>query len=1132
MSSNFDFLKAEWTFLHEWAKESEAHAITAPVTSAFYARLCLEETVKWLYENESYLEQPYQTTLAARMTEQTFREIIPPSIYGNIEYIRKQGNIAVHKGKLDRKVSLASLRFLFRFLSWISKMYSQNPPEIADFDETLIPKVGAKEKSLHELKRAESQLAEQIDLADKERKKRLEIEEELEKLKKDFAEVQARKEKNQPITLPPEQFSELQTRELYIDAMLRETGWNPEAVNTTEYPVTGMPKSVNPTGKGYVDYVLWGDNGLPLAVVEAKKASRNINEGKHQAELYANCLEKMTGQRPVIFYTNGFDTELWDDCFYPPRRVFGFYTKEELQLLVNRRSDRLHPREQTINNDITNRPYQKHAIASIIDKWAKDTPEGLRGGSRAALVVMATGTGKTRTAISFVDVMIKSGWVSKVLFLADRNALVTQAKRNFNKLLPHLSSVDLTKEKEDKETRLVFSTYPTIMNSIDGVRSGDERFYSIGHFDLIIVDEAHRSVYQKYGAIFKYFDALKLGLTATPKDDTDHDTYNLFDEETGNPTFDYELEEAVKENYLVPFSGVEINLGFMNRGIKYDNLSEAEKEQYEETFRDESGYYPKIIDGSAINNWLFNNDTVDKVLDYLMTDGLKVEGGDKLGKTIIFAKSHLHAEFIETRFNKMYPEYGNKFLRIIDNYEKYAQDLLDDFSLVNKQPQIAVSVDMLDTGVDIPEIVNLVIFKPVYSKSKFWQMIGRGTRLCENLFAPNQHKKYFKVFDICRNFEFFNAQPEGKNGTKADSLTAKIFKTSISIAEAFREEPYLDEYHQKVRQELLQWALHRVKSLNKDNFRVRMELKYVETYNKDGIWNNLSEQHIFELFNHIAPLIYIPEKDEMAKRFDLLMLNFELAVIESKPQQNMYEEKVRDTAKQLSRLMNIQDVARQKPIILAAKDDEFWKEKDHQKLESVRTGLRDLLKYLPKQDLQIYITDFEDEIIEAKPIVEKQAGYTKSDAYKERVEKYVRENQFHLTIQKLKKNIPLSPAELDELERLIFIDSHIGTKEDYIKTYGEKPLGVFIRNIIGLDKEAAQKAFSEFLDSGNLKADQIQFLKRIIEHFTQKGYLQKQLLAHSFKNVNDNGLFELFEDEEQDRLIRIIESVNDNAMIG
>lgn len=1133
MDSNFSFLQSEWNFLFIYANEAEKSAKTAPVTSAFYSRLCLETTVSWLYENESYLDVPYNIGLGARMSERTFQEIIPPSIYENIDYIRREGNNAVHKGKMPVRVSTASLKFLYRFLSWVIKMYSENPPEIGVFDENLIPKIGAKERSITELKKLEKQLADQIDTITEERKKREEIETEYEKLKTEFELIQKRKKKNQPVALPPEQFNEAQTRELYIDSMLREAGWDPEAINASEYPVTGMPKSVNPTGNGYVDYVLWGDNGLPLAVVEAKKASRNINEGKHQAELYANCLEKMTGQRPVIFYTNGFDTEIWDDCFYPPRKAHGFYTKDELQALVNRRKDRKDPRKQNINNDITNRYYQKLAITSVLEKFTREVKGELRGGSRQALLVMATGTGKTRTAISFVDVLFKAGWVSRVLFLADRNALVTQAKRNFNKLLPHLSSVDLTKEKEDKETRLVFSTYPTIMNAIDGIRTGEQRFYSIGHFDLIIIDESHRSVYQKYRAIFEYFDALMLGLTATPKEDADHDTYHLFDEETGIPTYDYELKEAVDDEYLVPYKGREINLGFMTRGIKYDDLTEEEKESYEETFRDELGSFPKEIDSNAINNWLFNDNTVDQVLNYLMTEGIKVEGGEKTGKSIIFAKSHLHAEFIEERFNKMYPEYGNKFLRIVDNYEKYAQDLIDDFSLKEKEPQIVVSVDMLDTGIDVPEIVNLVLFKPVYSLSKFWQMIGRGTRLCEDLFAPGEDKKHFYVFDFCRNFEFFNANPKGIKGSKTESISSRIFKSTILLAEAFREEPYLDDYHQNVRKEYLNWCHGRVKALVKENFQVRMNFKYVEKFNKPDSWNSLSEGDKFEIFEHIADLIHIPENDELAKRFDLLILNFQLAIVENSVMQDRYENNIRTIAKKLSKLLNINAVAREKTTIQAVQTDEFWKEKSHDKLEIVRKSFRELIKYIPKDDPIIYQTDFKDDIIEDKEVNDPIGGYSKSDSYKQKIESYIRKNKNHLVIQKLIKNVKLTSSELEQIERLLFIDSHIGTKDDFIKSYGEKPLGVFIRSILGLDVEATRQAFSEFLDQGNLKAEQIQFIRSIISHFKNNGILElKQLSQPPFTDVNDQGIFGLFEDEEQDRIIRIIEDVNKNADVG
>ena len=577
--------------------------------------------------------------------------------------------------------------------------------------------------------------------------------------------------------------SEADTRRRYIDLSLKEAGWDDlQPDYHLEYTVTGMPISTNQSGVGYVDYVLWGDNGLPLAVIEAKKAMADPRQGKHQAELYADCLAQMTGQRPIIFYSNGFDTFLWDDQFYPERKVQGFYSKDELQLLIDRRTTRLDIRQFSVNNAITNRAYQLEAIKRVAENSVCENSAGqLRGRARQSLLVMATGSGKTRTAASLVEMLTKCHWAKRVLFLADRNALVTQAKKAFNEHLPHLSAINLTQEKEDNGTRLVFSTYPTIMNRIDGL-DGGERFYGVGHFDVIIIDEAHRSIYQKYKAIFDYFDALLIGLTATPKTEVDHNTYRLFGIEDDNPTFAYELNSAVEEGFLVPPKAISVPLQFVREGVKYHDLSEQEKAQYEEKFGDPStGEVPDAISSSALNKWLFNTDTVDKVLAHLMTYGIKVQGGDKLGKTIIFAKNHEHALFIEQRFNKNYPEYAGKFLRVIDNYASKAQSLLETFvdHYAEHNPQIAVSVDMMDTGVDAPRVVNLVFFKPVRSATKFWQMIGRGTRLCPDLFGAGKDKTYFVIFDFCQNFEFFGENPDGIEGRAVKSLTQQIFAAKL-----------------------------------------------------------------------------------------------------------------------------------------------------------------------------------------------------------------------------------------------------------------------------------------------------------------------------------------------------------------
>ena len=670
----------------------------------------------------------------------------------------------------------------------------------------------------------------------------------------------------------PPPLNERQTRKLYIDTLLKEAGWDElKTGHDIEYPVTGMPLTTNPSGTGYVDYVLWGKDGRPLAVVEAKKSIREARAGKYQAELYANCVEHMHGRRPVIFYTNGFETFLWDDTFYVDRLVEGFYTQDELQLLVDRRASRKDLRTFAINADIAGRPYQLEAIRRVAENLVVTGPRGtLRGKNRASLLVMPTGSGKTRTAAAIVDMLTKCNWAKRVLFLADRNALVTQAKNAFKEYLPELSAIDLTREKEDKGTRLVFSTYPTILNKIDTVKADDQRIYSPGHFDLIVIDEAHRSVYQKYRAIFEYFDALLIGLTATPKKEIDRNTYGLFGIEDDQPTFGYEFDDAVSEGYLVPPRSISVPLKFQREGIRYADLSEEEKREYEEKFGDPTTEeIPVAIESSALNTWLFNKDTVDKVLAFVMENGLKIEGGDKLGKTIIFAKNHKHAVFIEERFNKNYPGYTGRFLRVIDNYESKAQDLLEKFcDVFNPQdPQVAVSVDMMDTGVDAPRVVNLVFFKVVRSITKFWQMLGRGTRLCPDLFGPGMDKQEFLVFDFCENLEFFDEHPEGLKASQAKPLTQRIFETRLQVAGLIAQNEDATDRDQSLRTTYLDELHEAIATLDPKRIAVRKQLRYVEEFKHKDKWQNLSRGDILEIHEHLSHLPPVDEgDDELARR--------------------------------------------------------------------------------------------------------------------------------------------------------------------------------------------------------------------------------------------------------------------------
>lgn len=570
MPSNFDFLQANWSALLEDARQAEVNVFAAPRTCAFYARRAMERMVKWLYSRDADLRKPYQDNLAALIHEPTFREILPPGLFHQVVLIQKVGNLAVHsETPINGHDALHAARMLHAFLSWVARIYSKPSPTIAAFDPALLPPADARavaDRTAEQLQKLQEQLA-QRDQALLERETALKgTQEEIDRLRREIAELRAANER----ALPAEDYAEAETRDLFIDVLLREAGWDPHAADVCEYPVTGMP---NESGEGCVDYVLWGKDGLPLGVVESKRTKRDPRQGKRQAELYADCLERMKGQRPVIFYTNGYETWIWDDRNYPPREVQGFYKQDELQLLVNRRQTRQDITVAPFNMQIIERPYHHEAIRRVMEAYGTDN-------QRAALLVMATGTGKTRLSIATVDLLMKQNWVRRVLFLADRTALLTQAKREFKKHLPHTTPVDLTKEKEKDDSRLVFSTYPTMMNSIDDERREGGKRFGVGHFDLLIVDEAHRSVYQKYRAIFEYFDCLILGMTATPRADVDRDTYGLFGLEQGVPTFAYELDQAVRDGFLVPFQPISVPTKFSRHGIHYADLSDEEKARY------------------------------------------------------------------------------------------------------------------------------------------------------------------------------------------------------------------------------------------------------------------------------------------------------------------------------------------------------------------------------------------------------------------------------------------------------------------------------------------------------------------------------------------------------------------------
>ncbi len=1108
--SNFEFLKEEFDFLYDLANKAEKTVYVAPEASCVLSRKTMENAVKWLYKNDSYLKLPYDTKLVSLIHEQTFRDNLDPKLFNKLKIIQKVGNIAAHSlKKVTEMDSLNVLKELFHFLYWVYRYYSTQTPERGlSFNLELVV---SPEKQTDELKKAAKILEEK-------EQELLEKEKLLKEAEERLIQIQAAKEQNKQV---PDNYdyNETQTREYFIDVLLKEAGWNINEPGVCEYEVEGMP---NDSGIGFVDYVLWGDNGLPLAVVEAKRTRKDAKVGKQQAKLYADCLQKKFNQRPIIFYTNGYEHFIWDDLNYPPRQVQGFYKKDELQLLINRRKSKLDLKTVPIKHEISGRPYQLEAIKRVCEDFEDK--------KRKALLVMATGTGKTRTVISLVDVLQRANLVKRVLFLADRNALLHQAKNAFSQHLPHSNPIDITEDKEGMTSRVVLSTYNTMMNMIDSVKS-ENRIFGAGHFDLIVVDEAHRSVYKKYKAIFDYFDSLMIGLTATPRDEVDKNTYELFELEDGVPTYYYELDQAVTQGYLVPLKSYSVPLKFQREGIKYDELSEEEKEEYEVLFYDEeTGQVPEEIDSSAVNKWLFNEDTVDKVLEHVMRNGIKVEGGDKLGKTIIFAKNHDHAEFIQERFDKNYPKLKGSFARVIDNYATYAQSLIDDFSIKTKEPTIAISVDMLDTGIDVPEVVNLVFFKIVRSKTKFHQMIGRGTRLCPDLFAPGQNKECFYIFDFCMNFEFFNLNPKGVESKLQMPLSQKIFIKRLELAQNIKNK----EEQLKLLSGKLKDVLHNeVKNMNLDNFIVRQHRREVEKYSNRAIWENLNPEEILELYKKLSGLpSETPREDELAKRFDLMILNMQLGTLDNYKYFDYYQKKMKEIAGQLEDKKSIPAVKAQLELILDMQEGEFWEFITIPMLEEIRIKIRDLIQFLDKSDKKVVYSDFEDEIGEPSEIV---AGrYESADdlaQYRKKVEHYLKEYKDQVAIHKLRFNKPITPTDIRELERILFESGELGSREIFEKAYGEQDsLGLFIRKMVGLDRKTVEILFSDYLKDSLFTANQISFITTIIDHLTQKGIMQPDSLYDPpFTNFHFGGIKGVFNDNRVDDIINIIKNINDNA---
>lgn len=1122
---NFDFLKrgdGYYSLFADACIEAEKVFPASPAMCAVGCRKALELAVKWVYAIDNSISMPYRDNLASLLHERSFMETVDERVWRKLIGINKLGNLSVHTERsVTPQDAILALRSLFEFTDWIDYCYGPDYIE-RTFDERKVPTRGiqltaAQIKAIRNRESLLSQKEEEI--------KRLEAE-----VAKLSAQASQAKERNkQTRDFNPEEISEFETRKRYIDWDLALSGWKLGDNVLEEHEVRGMP--VEPgdcTGVGYVDYLLIGKDGRPLAVVEAKRTSYSEQKGLKQARLYAACLEAEFGYKPPIFLTNGFTTLFVDDDAGAPRPVSGVFSQDDLQRLLNRRTSATKPTTLPVNEAIAGggkRYYQMEAIQRVC--------ANIEEGHRKSLLVMATGTGKTRVSAALVDVLSRAGLVKNVLFLADRVALVRQAKHGYRDYLPNASLCNLCSNKDDRNARVVFSTYPTIMNAIDKERNEDgDRMFTPAHFDLIIVDEAHRSIFKKYKAIFEYFDSLVVGLTATPANEVDRNTYDFFDVERGVPTYVYEYQTATEvDHVLVPYFGIETHTSFIDEGITYDDLSPAEREQFEEDFEETGQEAPERVDASEINSWVFNEATVDNVLVTLMEKGIHTQGGQELGKSVIFAQNQKHARYIVERFGMLYPSLPGDYIQAVVHSDDRSHTIIEDFELKDR-PVIAVSVDMMDTGVDVPEIVNLVFFKKVRSKIKFWQMIGRGTRLCEGLEVmdpidgSHEDKERFFIFDWCRNFEFFRENAHVKEGKLAVTVAEQVFVRQAELAAALQENAFSGEEYQAWRAQLVETMHSQVVALNDDLFTVRAHRREVEKYRRVESYMLLSSVALAELKSPISMLVVNDESDFDALRFDNLMYGYMVALCQARKVEP-YRKRVIMMAQCLSSLVTVPQVKEQLPLIERVADGQMLDGVDLLALEDVRVNLRSLIKFIARGPRRRdVVTHLDDPVTQITYGVVANIGEDFED-YKLKVERYLKDYGNNLVIHKLRTNKPMTEYEFEQLERIF--THELGNAEDYARAYGDTPFGLLVRKIAHLDRDAAMEAFAGFLNDQSLNEQQISFIKRVVDYVVENGYMEPRALNQPPFD-RPRSFMQIFSTQQQMNLVGVIKSIKENAV--
>jgi type I restriction enzyme R subunit len=1109
-SVNFEILRKDRPALADLGGFAEHYLHTDPASSLTKLRIYGEQLTKVLYW-ELRLQKPEELNFDSLLAANEFRQAVPKVILDKLHVLRKEGNKAAHGQAIDSNRAAWVLEEAFQLAAWLLvRFLGRKTNDIPAFQPVAVP-VDSKAES----EAAKASLAEKEQLLES-------LIAERDALKQAYValEVKADAQALGQQAADALKFNEATTRRRMIDVALADAGWKigAKGANTTEVgqevELSGQPTT---SGIGYADYVLWDDDGKPLAVIEAKKTTVSPETGRKQAELYANALEKQHGLRPAIFYTNGYDIWLWDDAQgYAPRLLFGFYSKDSLQHLVRfKRSAKEPLNTLSVNPDIAGgkRIFQVETIKRVTEAFTKKQTK--------VLIVQATGTGKTRVAIGLADLLIRAKWARRVLFLCDRNELRRQAKNTFTDHLSEPLSVVTSVTAKDRSKRIYVATYPSMMNVFQS--------FDVGFFDLVVADESHRSIYNVYGDIFRYFDALQVGLTATPVEFIARNTFGLFGCRNQDPTAAYTLEQAIAEKWLVPYEVYTHTTQFLRDGIKYGELSEEQQEWIEE-----EGIDPATVDHEAedVSKEVFNKDTERQVLRNLMENGIRDATGQAPGKSVIFARSHNHAVVLEKLFNEMYPQYGGTFCQIIDNYNPRAEDLIDDFKGdgTNKDLTIAISVDMLDTGIDVPAIVNLVFAKPVKSKVKFWQMIGRGTRLCPGLLGPGRDKTVFRIFDHWGNFEYFDQNKPEAEPSVSKPLMQRLFEARLILAATALAEMELDTFNATVK--LIDAD---VRALPDDSISVREKLQDIHALLQDGVIEHFAPATQQALKNQIASLMqWVNVRGHAdAVNFDLLATNMQVALLKKSAEfQNLRGELV-NAVNALQ--MNLNQVKAKAESIKKVKSAAFWASVTAAQLEALRQDLRDIMRYrqtnvgpgAPKPRIYDIAED------EGQIATERRTSSIRSvdlAAYRARVEQALTELfATDPTLKKIRAGQPVTQSDLESLASLVLTrhpDVDLTVLRDFYPEIADH-LDLIIRRIVGLEPEAVKEHFAAFVQAyPGLTAAQTQFLQLLQNHIAQNGTIELDRLVEApFTYLDAGGIDGVFpSDTQRNHLLAIIKT--------